>query len=94
MGDVDAGQALAEAAHPFSEGVGLIVGEQRIDQDCVLRPGDESAAHRRPDRLIARALGRSAGVRAHRRDEHIDRQCTCIHGALPLMAGPVTAQPD
>ena len=45
VGDVDAGDALAEAAHPFGERVDLVEGDERVDEDALLGARDQGAGH-------------------------------------------------
>ena len=45
VGDVDAGDALAEAAHPLGECVDLVEGDERVDEDALLGARDQGAGH-------------------------------------------------
>ena len=79
MGDVDAGESLAVAAHRLCQFVGLVEGEERVNEDPLFDTRDQCAAHGGPDRLVAGALGGRASVRAHRRDVYVDGERGCIH---------------
>jgi hypothetical protein len=74
VGDIDRGQVFAVCFDPLYQGVRLLDGHQRVDEDGVPLAGDEGRRYRRPQPLL-RAWRQVAGDNGYaRRYKHVPAQ--------------------
>jgi hypothetical protein len=84
VGHIDADDVLVEPPYPLRKCVNLIVGDEAVDKDGFVLAGDQRAAHRRPHRVVAWRLSRSANERAHRSHIDVDGKCILGHAEASL----------